>query len=302
MISVYTKRAREHPVQGNGVFFGRWHSGVRAAPAVTQTVNRQVFPGRGGLPGWLGAPLALLLLVSCSNRELGTRHPMYVKGLRAEKRGDFEAAARAFTECVRMAPGNRPAHVHLGMIYEDKLGDPIAAMYHYAQGLGDGATDVHAELAQSSLLRVSRAFAATLLPEMPDPPTRSVETPLPVDGLDTRVAELENEREELLQQLQAAQAVISEQSDEIGQLRQLLADTEPPLPLPEPNEIQVETVYTVGKGDTLIGISRQVYGNGRYWRQLMDYNRDVLDGSELLKPGMKLRIPDLEKLQKKMSD
>jgi nucleoid-associated protein YgaU len=50
--------------------------------------------------------------------------------------------------------------------------------------------------------------------------------------------------------------------------------------------------YTVLKGDTLIGISRKVYGNEADWRRILEANGALLHGdSAALKPGMKLAIP-----------
>ena len=51
------------------------------------------------------------------------------------------------------------------------------------------------------------------------------------------------------------------------------------------------SVYTVKSGDSLFKISARVYGNGAYWKPILDANRDQLSGPQSLRPGMVLRIP-----------
>jgi hypothetical protein len=52
---------------------------------------------------------------------------------------------------------------------------------------------------------------------------------------------------------------------------------------------------TVVTGETLSGISRNVYNNGFYFPLIMLASRDVVVDPDKIEPGMKLTVPDLQK-------
>lgn len=49
--------------------------------------------------------------------------------------------------------------------------------------------------------------------------------------------------------------------------------------------------YLVKSGDTLSGISKEVYGTSALWRKIYEANTDVIDNPDAVKPGTTLRIP-----------
>lgn len=49
--------------------------------------------------------------------------------------------------------------------------------------------------------------------------------------------------------------------------------------------------YTVQKGDSLSKISQKVYGSTKYWKRIVEANKDKLGHSQTLRPGMVLVIP-----------
>ena len=52
-------------------------------------------------------------------------------------------------------------------------------------------------------------------------------------------------------------------------------------------------VYVVQKGDTLIGISRRIYGDATMYRKIYDANTDILSTpNSALRVGQKLRLPE----------
>jgi nucleoid-associated protein YgaU len=55
---------------------------------------------------------------------------------------------------------------------------------------------------------------------------------------------------------------------------------------------KTQKFYIVRKGDTLSKISRIYYGSPNKWYKIYEANRDLLDNPDMLKPGMKLRIPN----------
>jgi len=52
-----------------------------------------------------------------------------------------------------------------------------------------------------------------------------------------------------------------------------------------------ENVYTTKTGDTLWRIAVNQVGSHEAVEQIMELNRDVLKGSNRIKPGMKLKLP-----------
>ena len=55
--------------------------------------------------------------------------------------------------------------------------------------------------------------------------------------------------------------------------------------------------YTVKKGDTLTSITKSMYGedNGYYFPLIMLASKDVVKDPEMIRPGMKLTVPSLER-------
>ncbi|MEF2155179.1 LysM peptidoglycan-binding domain-containing protein [Luteimonas sp. FXH3W] len=52
-----------------------------------------------------------------------------------------------------------------------------------------------------------------------------------------------------------------------------------------------EQTYTVEKGDTLSGISKQFYGSANHWRDIFEANTDQLENPDKIFPGQVLKIP-----------
>jgi len=55
--------------------------------------------------------------------------------------------------------------------------------------------------------------------------------------------------------------------------------------------IETTRIYVVKKGDTLSGISLEVYGKAGRWREIYEANKDIIKRPNLIRPGWKLRIP-----------
>lgn len=49
--------------------------------------------------------------------------------------------------------------------------------------------------------------------------------------------------------------------------------------------------HTVEAGDTLYGLARRFYGDGRQWRRIYQANLDVIKNEKRLEPGTQLIIP-----------
>jgi nucleoid-associated protein YgaU len=54
-----------------------------------------------------------------------------------------------------------------------------------------------------------------------------------------------------------------------------------------------ERTYTVVSGDTLWRIAEQEYGSGSKYMKIFEANTDILEHPDRIRPGQKLRIPEL---------
>ena len=59
----------------------------------------------------------------------------YLAGKRCANGMDYQGAIEAFEKATEVNPRSASAHLQLGMLYEEKVPDPAAAIYHYEQYL-----------------------------------------------------------------------------------------------------------------------------------------------------------------------
>jgi nucleoid-associated protein YgaU len=65
-------------------------------------------------------------------------------------------------------------------------------------------------------------------------------------------------------------------------------------PEPKPEKPEPKTrIYTVEAGDSLIKIADALYADKERWREIYELNRDQLKKPNLIRPGMKLKVPPL---------
>lgn len=70
----------------------------------------------------------------------------------------------------------------------------------------------------------------------------------------------------------------------------------------EIEEKEEVTNYTVQKDDTLQKISTKFFGTTKKWKKIFDANQDVLKSPDRVRPGMILKIPNLESVKAKESE
>ena len=52
--------------------------------------------------------------------------------------------------------------------------------------------------------------------------------------------------------------------------------------------------YTIEHGDTLSSISKRFYGKAKFWSQIFDANRDVIDNADRIFPGQVINLPAID--------
>jgi nucleoid-associated protein YgaU len=58
-------------------------------------------------------------------------------------------------------------------------------------------------------------------------------------------------------------------------------------------EIPEEVFYTIEEGDTLWKIAEKFYGDGSKYKHIVNANLEVIKNEDLIYPGQKIRIPEL---------
>ena len=254
-----------------------------------------------------------LLTISQSGR--GIR-----EGNDAVLRGEFQKAVQHYESALDGTLLTAEAHYRLGLVYEDKLKNQVAALHHFERYLelapqGQFSTDVRGYVDRLRLVIVSRLAEGTVVP------AREA-TRLKNENLELRqeIAELRDQQSKAT----AGRAVPSPTPIPRPALATLPEATPPPLPpsaTPEPEvrralPLSASTPaaaaaavasasaravatptpaapqsHTVVSGDTLSRIARKYYGSSGDWQKIAEANKAILPDPTKLKPGMVLTIP-----------
>jgi len=225
-------------------------------------------------------PILLLALAAC--RPTGTnpeQSAAYDQARKSADAGDCKAAAAFYQQTLDEHPGFARAHLDLGLLCDEKLADPIAAIYHYRRYLALEPNSDKRRIVEDFIERAKLSLASKL-PQGP--------------GMDTS---------ELLR-LQSQNAALGA---EAAALKAKLADYEaainaPALPAATNVAVAVATnrpatveakprTHVVQKGDTLYSIALRYYGSRAAWDKVYQANRDTLPNKDQLKIGQSLVIP-----------
>jgi tetratricopeptide (TPR) repeat protein len=195
------------------------------------------------------------------------RYPDYQRARKAVEMGDFRGAAGLYERVVQAAPDASRARLELGLLYDEKIGDPIAAIYHYRQYLALRPDSDKKQLVEDFIERSKLALASNQ-PQSPafDP------------------AELTR--------LQTENATLRMQVTEL-QGRVVAPAADPPKPeATAPPVAPSETrTHVVQKGDTLQSLALRYYGTRSSWERIYAANRTILPSKDQLKVGQQLVIP-----------
>ncbi len=232
-----------------------------------------------------------------------------VNYLRAKKLSDgqdFPAAAEFYKKTLSVNPDFAKAHLELGLLSDEKLGDPIAAIYHYRRYLELRPDSEKRQLVEDFIERAKLSLAAKL-PQSPavDP---------------GELARLQNDKAALLQENATLRSRVAEL--EKSMTVAATTATEPPATTVAlapatvsispsgmaPNIVMaaapVSTVgetssadasrahtYLVQKGDTLQSLALRYYGTRSAWERIYQANRGGLPSKDQLRVGQQLVIP-----------
>jgi tetratricopeptide (TPR) repeat protein len=255
------------------------------------------------------------------NAPVGTDNPHYKQAQQDLDNGDANAAADEYEAALVADPKLADAHYELGVLYAEKLSDPIAALYHLDRFLKLAPNSPNAPAARDLVTTESEAFAASL----PGSSTSSALARLQLDNaeLKKQAGDAANTIAALQQQLASMQQQVATANARAGTTPEPAAGapspavaggeavggTPAPAVAPAPivpayggtNAVASaagpvpggERSYTVRSGDSLWKIAHKMYphdtNNGE--EKIKDANKDVFSG-KFLKPGQVLVIPE----------
>jgi len=189
----------------------------------------------------------------------------------AEKKyaaGDYPAAIQFYESALDGTAATADIHYKLGLLFDDKLKNPLAATYHFQRYLdlkpaGSHAKEVRGFMQEDQLKLVSSLSQGALMSQQD-------------------AARLKNENLLLRKQIAELRAAPRTPGDRAADAP-AGANPKPPPP--------GSTTYVVQHGDTLASIARKFYKSSARYKDIEDANYNALKGSIKLKTGMTLIIP-----------
>jgi LysM repeat protein len=175
----------------------------------------------------------LFLLMSClggcfqaENHLDEEQDPHFQRGRNLATSQDFKGAALEFEKALETNPGSAAAHFELGWLYDTKLNDYAAAIYHYERHLKLQPDSQRAALVKERIRGCKQELANS---EFPLPESRSLQKE--VDRLNAENGLLKQQLEALKSQLAAAVAVAQTR---VEPARPAAVPTVPAALVPEP--------------------------------------------------------------------
>ncbi len=208
---------------------------------------------------------SLALLPAC-DRMITPRNVQRIKDADASvAQGDYLQAIGLYEATLDGTAASADIHYKLGLLYDDKLSDPLNALHHFKRYVSIAPEGAHAKEVREFIKRDE----TTLL------------TSLSGDSLVTRAeaARLKNENLALRRQIEERGAKKAVQETNARETPE------------NQSSAHEKRTYVVAKGDTLFSISRKFYKSPSRWKEILEANRSRVDSPSKLSPGTTLTIP-----------
>jgi LysM repeat protein len=186
---------------------------------------------------------------------------------RKATQGDYERAINLYEAALDDSPRGAEVHYKLGLLYDDKLNDPIGALHHFQRYLSLSPNGLHAKEVKDSIKR-DRIAAMTALSG---------------DSVITReeAARLRNENlmlhKELEERAASRMALEKSQANDTKSKKR--------------GAKKSGQTYVVQSGDTLFSISRKFYNSSKHWKAILEANKKSIRNPKDLTVGQTLVIP-----------
>jgi nucleoid-associated protein YgaU len=206
--------------------------------------------------------LCIAALAGCEKMVMSREAQLVREGDAKAAQGDFLWAINLYEAALDGTPESAEIHYKLGLLYDDKMNDPLNALHHFKRYLTLNVNGKHADEVRGFMKRDEVVLATTL----------SGDTIL----TRSEAARLRNENLSLRKQLEA---------------RPSTAEKSPGRHLDSEKTRSDKHTYIVEDGDTLASISRKFYKTSSRWKEILEANKKKIDDPENLKAGQRLTIP-----------
>ncbi|QYM79553.1 LysM peptidoglycan-binding domain-containing protein [Horticoccus luteus] len=257
-----------------------------------------------------------------------TDDPNFRQGQQLARQGrPQEALAEYLKVIARRGDAAPESNLEVGLIYQENIKDPIAAIYYFRRYLELQPNSRQAENVRGLVNNAKREFARTL-------PAAPLESQTQRIDLVEQIERLQRENDDLKAELTSLRSggtapvtrsrfALNEPSPSApapsGRSPVVMAPTtiesspvtlapeenptptltaprtDAPVPPTRPGAAQPARSgkrHTIAKGDTLFSLAQRYYGNRSKWRDILAANRDVLaNENSPLRIGMELKIP-----------
>ena len=194
------------------------------------------------------------------------------------KDGDAKAAAGEYAQAINLyesaldgTAASADVHYKLGLIYDDKLNDPLNALHHFKRFLTLEPTGKRAQEVKGFMKRDELTLLTTLSGDSMVPRSELVR--------------LNNENLQLRKQL----------GDRWAAQKLAAAEEKTRAAKGKPNDAGKKSgkprTYTVQRVDTLASIARKFYKSSARWHRIQEANSETISKPGDLKPGQTLVIP-----------
>ena len=276
-----------------------------------------------------GAAGLVLFLAGCDQPAAGSftaevDETGFRRGKELLRQGRDQEALAAFLKVIEKRGEEAPeSHLEVGLLYQEKIKDPIAAIYYYRKFNELKPNSPQAGLVRQRIDAATRDFARTL-------PAQPMENQLRRNDLLDVAERLQQENTELKNALAAARTnarqtaaaprgtVADLSTPNVSAVNTSPVTTTPayaalerspisPAPFePEPTTLAPPTrpgaaapaaatgnrSHTVVKGDTLYNLAQRYYSDRSRWRDIYTANRTRMRSENDLQIGMDLVIPN----------
>ena len=258
------------------------------------------------------AASSAVMLTSCGDYVGKEKtHPLFIKAGTAKNAGNYQEAAKYLEEFLTICPKSAETHFRLASLYGDNLDEPLKAVYHYRKYLELAPNDTtNADDINGFTELAKKRLYEKLKEEYKD---NSANIALNEDLEKQRLREIAAQRSAPARKPQAATetptapAVAAGAAGTTSSVSQI-ASANGVTPTATATSQGTGTTaaasagtaagaklgsYTVKAGDTLIGISRKIYGSPKYYKLIADANKGVIPASMQVRVGQVIKIPQL---------